>query len=943
MTADANQDVSGIYVKVLMTRLINALSEGGVRRVLRTAGETRTLKQLTNGSSWSSYSQFRALLKAAVQSGGPGVLFDEDPAQAINLDFADAIRSCGSPRGVLLSGTDTNALLPARRYELEEIQECEWIIREWFVDGSDPYPEFCNFVASQYRVIPLYFGLRHAEVHEEQCQCKGDDACVFRLRWEPNSSDAEQPRVEDLIVQIHLLNARLEQLQSMVTDLASNERYEDILQGIVRSSMSAVGAAGAILVVDAYNEFHRRVYAEGMSAVSADLMAGALFERGIDTAQGIAIEVASARRRYGVLAIDERGGVFTSQSRSTLETYGGLAAAALDSVDAREEARHQAATAQTLLALSEALAELVSTEEMADRIAEAVPMLIDCDRVGVFLSEPDPAEGSDAGQRLVGSHGYPVEAEELLRSTLIEDGVRTADWISADGLVSSSVSEVGTIASVSAPITSGGVVIGYVVVGVTDRPERLTITPRLSERLKGLAAQASIAISNANLLDQIRYQALHDPLTGLPNRSLILDRAEQMLARARRSYLPVAALFIDLDGFKDVNDRLGHGAGDRLLRAVTARLAATMRESDSIGRLGGDEFVILVDGSNMDVGPELVAERVLEVLREPFTIEGTEFSSLNLTASIGIAVGSRASANDLLQDADTALYEAKRGGKNRYVIFEPAMHTAIQDRLVLNMDLRDALASQQYFLVYQPIFDLRSGRTIGVEALLRWRHPERGVLPPDTFIPILEGSDMMDDVGCWVLAEACRQGVIWHIAGYRLAVSVNVSARQLESDHFTRDVERILSETGFDPAFLMLEITESTIMRNVDAVKPTLAALKAIGIRLAIDDFGTGYSSLSYLQQFPVDTIKIDRSFISAMGETAQSNALVRTLIQLGKALGMETLAEGIEHSHQYAQLKDLACDSGQGFLMARPLESEAIEKFLAASPAKFPEALRGS
>ena len=432
------------------------------------------------------------------------------------------------------------------------------------------------------------------------------------------------------------------------------------------------------------------------------------------------------------------------------------------------------------------------------------------------------------------------------------------------------------------------------------------------------------------LVDQIRFQALHDALTGLPNRALILDRTEQMLARARRTDIQVAALFIDLDGFKDVNDSLGHGVGDQLLQAVTDRLSVTMRESDSIGRLGGDEFVVLVDGGTIDVGPELVAERLLQVLGAPFELPGLPGGPLILTASIGIATGVRPSATELLRDADIALYEAKSAGKNCFVVFESEMHTAVQDHHLLQMDLRDALGMNQYRLVYQPIFNLAGGQTTGVEALLRWDHPDRGLVQPDMFIPILEDTGMITEVGRWVLDEACRQGALWHAKGYQLDVSVNVSARQLETDQLVEDVRLALEASGFPASSLTLEITETAIMRNVAAVVPRLAALKATGVRLAIDDFGTGYSSLAYLQQFPVDMLKIDRSFISAMAESPESAALIRTLVQLGKSLGLETLAEGIEECEQYSQLEREHCDSGQGYLYARPLDVDAVETFLA-------------
>jgi diguanylate cyclase (GGDEF)-like protein len=414
-----------------------------------------------------------------------------------------------------------------------------------------------------------------------------------------------------------------------------------------------------------------------------------------------------------------------------------------------EDARHQANTARVLLELSTSLAEIVGTEEMAAKVARAVPDVIDCDRVAVFLDDAD-WQGAGSGEvRLVASHGYPDDAVTILRAR--SHHPVQPDTVSEHGIERSFVSEFGTMAAASAAITSAGKVIGQIVVGVTTDPERLVVTPRLAERLRGLAAQASIAISNARLVDQIRFQALHDPLTGLPNRSLILDRIEQMLARARRTNVATAALFIDLDGFKGVNDTLGHAVGDQLLRAVTARLAVTMRESDSVGRLGGDEFIVLVDGATMDAGPELVAERLLAVLRAPFELEGPPIGPLTLTASIGIAVGIRPSATELLRDADIALYEAKTAGKDRFVVFQPEMHTVVQDRLLLEMDLRDALTCGQYFLAYQPIFNLRSGETTGVEALLRWHHPDRGVVQPDDFIPVLEDSGMIVDVGRWVI------------------------------------------------------------------------------------------------------------------------------------------------------------------------------------------------
>jgi len=428
---------------------------------------------------------------------------------------------------------------------------------------------------------------------------------------------------------------------------------------------------------------------------------------------------------------------------------------------------------------------------------------------------------------------------------------------------------------------------------------------------------------------QLRHVALHDPLTGLPNRTLILDRADQMLVRARREYRPVAALFVDQDNFKDINDSLGHDAGDKVLQAVAHRFVGILRASDTVGRLGGDEFVVLAEGASLGAGPEMVAERLHDTLREPFRIEGYATVSLTVTASIGIAGGQRNSASELLRDADIALYRAKALGKNRSALFQPEMQTAVLDRIELDADLRSALAENQFFLLYQPVFDLDHVNVSGVEALVRWRHPTRGVVPPDHFIPMLEDSGLIVEVGRWVLFEACRQAAEWHRRGHRLSMSVNVSMRQLEVHAFVDHIKEALESSSLDPTSLVIEITESTLMRDADATVRRLREIKDLGVHVAIDDFGTGYSSLAYLRQFPVDALKIDRSFIAAMADSPESGALIHTLVELGRTLGLETLAEGIEDNDQLHKLQEEHCDRGQGFLFSRPIEPQAMEAFL--------------
>jgi diguanylate cyclase (GGDEF)-like protein len=429
--------------------------------------------------------------------------------------------------------------------------------------------------------------------------------------------------------------------------------------------------------------------------------------------------------------------------------------------------------------------------------------------------------------------------------------------------------------------------------------------------------------------EELAFLATHDALTGLPNRTLILDRVEQMLARSRRSQTPVAALFIDLDNFKSINDTLGHGVGDELLRAVTARLGGAVRDADALGRLGGDEFVVISEELSLAAGPELVAERLLDALQQPFKLGADKQTRLTVTASIGIAAGEHTSAEELLRNADIAMYRAKWDGKNRYVVFETGMQDTIQNQMELEMDLREALANKEFLLAYQPTFDLRDMSPTGVEALIRWQHPVRGLIQPDDFIPLLEETGLICEIGKWVLQEACAQGAAWRTAGYPIGMAVNVSGRQLDSDELIDDVKGALASSGLDPQALTIEITETTLMRNVEETARRLAAVKQLGVRIAIDDFGTGYSSLAHLQRFPVDALKIDRSFISGMKDNLEGETLIQTLVQLGKALSIETFAEGIEQQQELTVLRDQDCDSGQGFLFARPLDVAETESFL--------------
>ena len=430
---------------------------------------------------------------------------------------------------------------------------------------------------------------------------------------------------------------------------------------------------------------------------------------------------------------------------------------------------------------------------------------------------------------------------------------------------------------------------------------------------------------------ELSHQAFHDALTGLPNRALLLDRAEQALARARRDRRHVALLFLDLDNFKLVNDCLGHEYGDDLLVRIAQVLRLSVREGDTVARLGGDEFIVLLDSAKDGNEADEVVARIQRSLSQPFIVAGM---SLSVSGSIGVVLADASlyKPAQLLRDADIAMYRAKAAGKNRHVSFTPEMRLEVRERMQREADLRRAIEQSEFALHYQPQTDLTTGTTVGVEALVRWQRPERGLTAPDEFIPLAEETGLIVPIGRWVLREACRQARLWNACcptGTPLVVSVNLSARQLAEPALANDIEAALMETGLPPAQLTLEITESTAMDDAEATVRTLTTLRALGVSISIDDFGTGYSSLAYLQRFPVDSLKIDRSFVRQLPSGDGALAIVTAITGLAHTLGIKVVAEGVETADQAACLRELGCDRAQGFLYAKPAHADAITNLL--------------
>jgi diguanylate cyclase (GGDEF)-like protein len=432
--------------------------------------------------------------------------------------------------------------------------------------------------------------------------------------------------------------------------------------------------------------------------------------------------------------------------------------------------------------------------------------------------------------------------------------------------------------------------------------------------------------------EALAHQAFHDALTGLANRALFADRVEQALRRGVRGQGQPAVVFIDLDGFKGVNDTLGHSAGDALLREVARRLRSVVRLDDTVSRLGGDEFAVLVEQAGS--GPEgavATAERVLATLAVPFTLER---QTVTISGSVGIAVGSAGTCSDsLIGDADIAMYAAKMAGRSRAVVFDAGMRASAVAARELEQELRNALAADEFRLVYQPVIDLSDDSITGFEALLRWNSPVLGPVPPDRFVPVAEASGLIEPIGAWALREACATAAAWRAEhGRDLTMAVNVSAVQLTSAHLVDHITEALTASGLPPSALVLEVTETALVADPERASECLAALRALGLRLALDDFGTGYSSLAHLRQFTVDVLKIDRSFVGTIGEDGVLPPIVRGMIDLGRTLGLEIVAEGVETDAQRRLLVEGRCDLAQGYLFARPLEPGDASLLLVAA-----------
>jgi diguanylate cyclase (GGDEF)-like protein len=651
----------------------------------------------------------------------------------------------------------------------------------------------------------------------------------------------------------------------------------------------------------------------------------------------------------GELRVVRRSSGFAPDDEVLLVSMAKVLVMAVGLLENREQERELLSSLQERQALLERLARIQRSifhraplQDVLDTICTGAAELLGDDVVGLrLLDEDDPTQlvmVSSVGVRpaIASEPNWRTPVGEGIGGRAVSEGrlVVVEDYATAPFAMAAFAAD-GIQAAMAAPVFEGGRIVGSLTIATHTPGRRFSAAER--DVLQAFAEHASLALNDARTVEALRqtlgeavHQASHDPLTGLANRVVLLERLGELLASPATSARGLAVLFVDLDRFKLVNDSLGHDVGDEVLVATAERLRRCVRPGDVVGRLAGDEFVVLCSGLAGEVDALGLADRICREIALPVRIGSRE---IVVTASVGVARGAPGvTADQLLRDADVAMYQAKERGRDRTELFGKSMRARLVERVELEHALRRAILRDEFRLHYQPTMSLATGRPILVEALLRWEHPQRGLVPPDQFIPVAEDTRLIVPIGAWALREACREVASWRRAAEELAdlhVSVNLSACQFADEHLPEIVVGALEESGLEPSALWLEITETAVMDEVETTIRTLAALKAIGVQLSIDDFGTGYSSLSYLKRFPVDVLKVDRSFVDGMGTDSEDEAIVTAVVRMAQALGKGVVAEGIENARQLVGLSELGCDAGQGYYFSRPQPPAVVVPWL--------------
>lgn len=933
-------ETSGVTTMLILGYVRQRAGDRAVEEVLRLADVPESPAQLENEAAWCSYDTRIRLFEAATTVLGdprtPRSIGAEALRLGLNHSLVLLLRALGSPWQVYrqlprsVPKFSTTSTMEVLEHGAEHAT-----IRFRLHDGYRHSRLDCAYAQGLIATVPEIFGLPPARILHEECQSDGHPACLYHVTWSRRRGLLRRRDRRGVDPELVALRGQLEQLQSTAAEMVDAQDVDALLQRITDRAATAVLAPAYVLALHGDHPDHPDVRWQGVDEGTARALARDLLEGGEAPEHVVAVDIASRRRRHGYLAAvyapGQRG---PADERALLRAHAAHAAAALELVGALDASRRGEDRAEALLRYAHQLRAATELASVARVTVDVLPQIAGCDSATIFSW--DPQRGVLV--REASSGLTPTEAALIDRTTL---SPATSPSLAAflvdrrpfsvgpgapDATVTALREALGLRRIVVAPLLADDVLLGMLTAGWRDESPGGGHENRA--RLRAVADFASTALQNARLLQTVRHQSMHDDLTGLPNRATFRRALQDVVSTADRA-AGVAVLFCDLDGFKNVNDSYGHAAGDELLRQVALRMRAVLDAPHLLGRLSGDEFaVVLRDVPTRDV-VDAVAGRVVAAVNEPFHIEGHD---LRVTVSIGVAClepSRTTDAESLLQAADAAMYRAKGGGSGvAHAEISSLAASAPVRPAPREGDLRRALGDGEIAVHYQPIVRLggpgATVRTTGLEALVRWQHPTLGLLAPAAFLPLAERTGLMADLDLLVVARACADLARWSPDGDE-HVAVNVSPTTLLDPRVEEAVRRALADVGLDARRLVLEVVESRSLSDLPGVVERLAALRQLGLRVSLDDFGTGFSTLSWLHSLPVDQVKLDRSFVQAVTVDARSGALIRGVLAMAEALGLDVVAEGVETTDQAVSLEAAGCPHGQGYLWGRPVALDEL------------------